>query len=295
MLWMPSLAFSQSWLWEVSKKGIKNKSYLFGTFHDIGNWYLDSMTKVKKTISESEVVMVESIHGSTTYETSIETPSDEKPQAITPDILKNLSHGQKYWKNLLPDSSRKILEQFVDKYQMAGIYLSTPPEVFLAMQRYYTMDYCDNARRPSDTIFRMDHYIEILAKKNNIKLIGLDDLTPQAKNQAPKHGIIEKTNDTIWAQGCLWYIGLILRNNRNADCKSIDDYVKNIPSFYIKRKRIDYYFNVVERNNSWVKIILKHLSQSSCFIASGYQHLRFEDGLISLLRKKGYRVKPVKM
>ena len=47
------------------------------------------------------------------------------------------------------------------------------------------------------------------------------------------------------------------------------------------------------RNLDWVKQIPGLMKKNSCFIAVGALHLPGEKGLISLLRKEGYQVKPV--
>ena len=48
------------------------------------------------------------------------------------------------------------------------------------------------------------------------------------------------------------------------------------------------------RNQEWVKTIPQLIHQKSCFIAVGALHLPGENGLIELLKKAGYKVKPVK-
>ena len=51
---------------------------------------------------------------------------------------------------------------------------------------------------------------------------------------------------------------------------------------------------LTKRNNNWIPKIEELLKKQSTFIAVGAGHLSGKNGLISLLKKKGYSVKPVK-
>ncbi len=47
------------------------------------------------------------------------------------------------------------------------------------------------------------------------------------------------------------------------------------------------------RNTDWVSTIISEAYQKPTFFAFGAAHLAGENGVINLLRKKGYTVKPV--
>ncbi|WP_256469764.1 TraB/GumN family protein [Flavobacterium humidisoli] len=48
-----------------------------------------------------------------------------------------------------------------------------------------------------------------------------------------------------------------------------------------------------DRNQKWVKLIPELIKENGVFIAVGAAHLGGEYGVINLLRKEGYTVKPV--
>lgn len=50
---------------------------------------------------------------------------------------------------------------------------------------------------------------------------------------------------------------------------------------------------VDNRNMEWAKQLPELMKSNTCFIAVGALHLPGENGLINLLRKEGYKVKPV--
>lgn len=51
---------------------------------------------------------------------------------------------------------------------------------------------------------------------------------------------------------------------------------------------------LVSRNKNWIKPISKIIKKNKAFIAVGAAHLGGEDGVIELLRKKGYTLTPIK-
>jgi uncharacterized protein YbaP (TraB family) len=50
---------------------------------------------------------------------------------------------------------------------------------------------------------------------------------------------------------------------------------------------------LVKRNTNWIPIIEKQISKKATFIAVGAAHLPGENGVIQLLKSKGYQVVPV--
>jgi uncharacterized protein YbaP (TraB family) len=48
------------------------------------------------------------------------------------------------------------------------------------------------------------------------------------------------------------------------------------------------------RNKNWIPILTKSMNEKACFIAVGAGHLGGENGVIALLRAKGYKVEAVK-
>lgn len=53
-------------------------------------------------------------------------------------------------------------------------------------------------------------------------------------------------------------------------------------------------FLLQKRNTNWIPVMKKMASAQSCFFAVGAAHLGGEKGLVSLLKKEGLKVKPVK-
>jgi uncharacterized protein YbaP (TraB family) len=61
------------------------------------------------------------------------------------------------------------------------------------------------------------------------------------------------------------------------------------PKKYAKNpKMIDLLFT--KRNKEWMPLLVKHIADGNAFVAVGAGHLLGENGLVALLRKRGYRV-----
>ena len=52
---------------------------------------------------------------------------------------------------------------------------------------------------------------------------------------------------------------------------------------------------VTERNNNWINELLPQLEQKNAFIAVGFMHLMYKEGIINQLREKGFIVEPEKL
>ncbi|HJD92880.1 TraB/GumN family protein, partial [Bacteroides coprosuis] len=50
---------------------------------------------------------------------------------------------------------------------------------------------------------------------------------------------------------------------------------------------------VDNRNQSWIPLLEQFLSSQTCFIAVGALHLPGSNGVIHLLKEKGYTVEPI--
>jgi uncharacterized protein YbaP (TraB family) len=80
-----------------------------------------------------------------------------------------------------------------------------------------------------------------------------------------------------------------------------DNYLQNdVEAIHdvLMKELIDPYFNlkfIDERNASWVKKIIPLTANQSVLFAVGAGHLGGENGLLNLLKKQGYSVKPIQL
>ena len=130
-----------------------------------------------------------------------------------------------------------------------------------------------------------------LAAKNNMKVSGLESLQFQI-DLINKISIEEQikmlTEDSSNKNPLDSYNKMLkLYKNQNLDSLKIlideDESMANISEDLLKN-----------RNTDWIPKIEKLINNSSVFIAVGAGHLAGEDGVLNLLKQKGYIVKPIK-
>ncbi len=264
-------------LWEISKKGQKHTSYLLGTFHDISPDFFLSLNTAVEKLKKSETLYVEEI-----YDVSF----DQKK------AMAQLSVWDKsIWDSLLTSTQKPIFQNFIKKAERNDFYKLPPLVLLRTIGGMYFNEFCD--AESNALAISMDASIEKLARQNNKNVFSLDD------NQI---AILEKTSLSVsptqnirYAQYCTDYMAKML-NDDFSDCQFIQKY---------KDFDIDYSLDVdltqipdhspllIERNEKWLKKIKKSLESQNCFIAVGFKHLCYKQGLIQQLRVMGYEVKPV--
>ncbi len=52
---------------------------------------------------------------------------------------------------------------------------------------------------------------------------------------------------------------------------------------------------LTRRNNNWIPVMEANMKEGGCFFAVGAAHLPGTNGVLELLKKAGYKVKPVKL
>ena len=80
----------------------------------------------------------------------------------------------------------------------------------------------------------------------------------------------------------------LLNHYLSKDLKSLYEFSESMPKDFG-----DSDFLLKDRNEKWVQVIPELMRKQSQFIAVGALHLPGPDGVISLLQKQGYTVKPV--
>ena len=262
-------------LWEISKPGIKHKSYLFGTFHEVNPDFFESLPNALKKLQNAQKVYLERLSpiGDTTGSHRLYTWNKER------------------WNKILVSEQKQVFDAFVKKAD-DSVYYQFPPLVLLrSLSGMYYQNFCDTAGRES--VEQMDQRIEQLATKNGQKVLALDtdQIDIFLKSTTVEYALL----DSGYAQACIKFINAML-NDDNAGCQGIEDY---------KAFRNDYQFDtelskvklpsplLLERNDKWIANLNKTLKEGNCFIAVGIGHLFYKEGLIVQLRNLGYKVEPI--
>jgi hypothetical protein len=137
----------------------------------------------------------------------------------------------------------------------------------------------------------MDTYIEKFAGKKVI--YSLDSNQNTFLNKTAEKLIIPQ--DSQYASYGIHYMKIMLDNNLS-DCAITNAYKKFDIDYKLNtelnEKSADYLL-LINRNNSWISILDKAFSFNNCFVAVGFKHLFYKQGLIQKLRNLGYDITPI--
>lgn len=269
-------------LWKIEIDTALPPSYLFGTYHEMGNSIFDTFVEAKKQLQESKFCLLESLLHENKDNLKELFKFDKEKATL---IVNN-------WKTLLSEEEYEIFKSCLVKTKKANL-ICVPAQNIYAQLSYYTYEnYCQPSYAKSDSI-PMDNYIEKLARSANKKMIGLDDKI-NYKHVTP---VYDQNYDYLKKQSkedikdMISIMNQILHDTVN--CSDTKKYL-SLDIQYSFDKYVDYEtYGLNLRNEKWMPIIEKAVKEGKSFIAVGYQHLCYSNGLIQRLKSKGYKVSPV--
>ena len=263
-------------LWRITSPESKNVSFLFGTFHEVSPSFFDSLTNVVVKLQQSDILFVE------------ESISVSKTQTITNQPLWTVEK----WSNLLTNEQKQIFTEFVKKAEDTSYYNLNPLLLSLTTSRLYLTNFC-NSDKPFSEL--MDHHIEKIALKNNKKVYSLDvNQGTLLKNEAQKFSLFQ---DSLYTSYSVHSMLSMLREDFS-DCEMLNDYKKFDINYELELDLIqnsNKFPLLIERNTKWTMMLHESLPTNNCFIAVGFRHLCYKQGLIQQLRNLGYTVTPVQI
>ncbi|MCC9017590.1 TraB/GumN family protein [Flavobacterium lipolyticum] len=254
-----------SLLWEVSGNGLSKPSYLYGTIHAIcsKDYFLSEKTK-KAFDASTELVL----------EIDLADPkemADMQQMAMGKEPLsKKLSPQQLTKLGVILEKATGMTVKQVDALSMATVMSLIAVKSFGCDDiKFYEMEFIEQA------------------KKRNIDIGGLETVKSQVK-------VLENayTDDEL--------LNMLEGLNTSLTSESVAFYkTENIKGLYgvtVDEKMSSEKTNKIildDRNGNWVKKMPKLMKNQSVFFAVGSAHLGGEYGVINLLRKVGYKVKPI--
>lgn len=260
-------------LWKVSDTISGKSSFLVGTFHHIGNSFVDSIPELKNALFQSELAIFESIED---VENTIRIINTRKPSL-------GIERGLK----------KKDLEKLkeISKNWKVDIYKLKPIELRWKLEQEFTKIKCKTVL-PNDKWDHFDNYLIHLAKENGIKIYGLETDSLQLNLIAEKYEYPEwkkeRKNINYFIQN-LTSEGVVTN-----DCSFTNEY-REFDLDYEFDKNCEDDILVIQRNRKWMEKITNYLKSKNCFIAVGYMHLRNKCGLLEQLKEKGFIIESMEI
>ncbi len=254
-----------SLLWEVSGKGLTKPSYLFGTVHMICETDYIMRPKVKEALGKTTKLALE---------INMADPNEmaylQKAAMGTELLSKKLSPTQlTELESILQKQAGMSVKQ-VDNYTMMTVMS------LLSIKSFG----CHNLK-----FYEME--LMAIAKENQKAIIGLETAKAQMEflNQSYSEDQLLEFFKNINEEETKALVQNYVNENLTGLYKNVTD--ERFMDANSKKWLLDV------RNTNWVKQMPELMQKESVFFAVGSGHLAGEQGVINLLKKAGYTVKPV--
>lgn len=266
-------ADNNSLLWRVSGNGIKDPSYLFGTFHLLCKDDIHFSDALKTAMQRSDTIYME-------------MDMDDPSVLLGGLLYMNMKGGKKLQDFYTPEEYQRVKSYFEDTLNTPLMLLQSMKPYFLVSLLYPKMMDCS---APSG----VEQELMALAKEYKKSINGLETIQFQAS-------VFDSIPYEWQAKELLKNIDSLKKGKEEFETilklykeQSLD----SISSLTQEGEMGDDKYGALlltDRNKNWAKKLNDIMPKESVFVAVGAGHLGGNEGLIDLLRKKGYTVEPLK-
>lgn len=275
LLFFSTATFAQtnaysSLLWQVSGNGLQQPSYLYGTFHLVCPEDLVISSVISNKIESSKKLFLE---------------MDMDDPSVMIKVQQGMMLTDSSWKDLLTEKEYNTLADSFQKITQMPIGMMTRIKPF-ALVSIITMGIMKCPMASWDLALAQK------AKDNNIEIKGLE--SPERELEAINMISLKDQTDMLKdmllnADSCKKAMDKMMDMYKRRDLKGLAEEIKNDKSFGMLEDEL-----LDKRNAEWAPVIAKQINEEPTFFAFGAGHLVGDSGIISLLKKRGYTVKPVK-
>lgn len=259
-------------LWEVSGKGLPKPSYLFGTFHLLCRDDIRFSNSLKQSVQNATEVY-------------LELDMDD-PAMILSSLTLMTMKGNKKLKDLYTEAEyKRVVDYFKDSMQ-------TPIYLFQTMKPFFLVALLYPKMMPCPTVSSVEDEIMKLAKQNGKEIKGLETMAFQAS-------VFDSIPYEEQAAELLKSIDSMALSKKYFDSMVMAYKEQRINELGSLMKNEDFGMEsnqdilLDKRNKNWVEQLKTIMKKEPVFVAVGAGHLLGETGLIALLRKEGYKVRPL--
>ena len=261
-----------SLLWEISGNGLKSPSYIYGTIHIIPGVRFFLPDTLGKIIAVTDKVVLE---------------LDMDDPSLLAETQKDMMMDNTVIDSLVSKPDLDYLTKFFNDtigipYSLVNRIKPMLLESFIAM------------KMAGDKPQSYENNFLTMANTHNKEIIGLETVKEQMAvfDQVSITDQVKYLMDNVKR-----YSSLKTEFNQLIDAytsQNLDEIYRLMMETDTTDARFDSII-VNKRNKNWIPRIEKLVQNQPCFIAVGSGHLAGNEGVLALLRKEGYTVKPVRM
>jgi uncharacterized protein len=262
---------AQSLLWKVSGPGLQQPSYLFGTIHAICNEDIHISAAMHQALEESQRLVLE---------VNITDPAEL--QQFQAGMQKPSS--QTLSSSLSPQEYRQLARFYQDSLRIPLDQLQHMKPFFIGSLLYPKLLGCP--------VMSYEVQLSQLMGQQIKPVLGLESAQDQLRvldaipYQEQTRLLLEAVQDFQKLKDGYWNMVV---SYKNADLQSLYHIVREVSMGMKNYEKL----LLTDRNRRWMPNIETLVRQQPSFIAVGAAHLPGEEGLINLLRRRGYTVEAV--
>jgi uncharacterized protein YbaP (TraB family) len=268
---IPGHSNNNTLLWEITGKGLKKPSYLFGTFHLICADNLKLSGNLKAALSSAQSLYLEM---------DMDDPDN------TFGAMKYMMMNNDTTLSMLmnPESYQKLTRFMKDSMRTSITMIEKMKPTFATALFFPRMMSCKKVTGVETELMK-------LAKSDNKAIKGFETIAFQSS-------VFDKISYTQQASQLMEMIDsfavtkaafdTMMEAYLSQDLAAMEASFEKEPGFEATKDEL-----LINRNKNWVKQLGPILKQENVFVAVGAGHLIGEEGLIKLLKKEGYKVRPL--
>jgi len=272
----PAPAPKTGLLFEISGKDLKKPSYIFGTFHVICEQDMLPLDKLRALVSSEDQMVME-----------IDMDDPAELQAMLGGA--QMSNGKTLSDYLTPEKYQKV-DEVVRQYLGVSVDTMKTMKPSLIGIRISTSPKAIGCEKPSG----YDLTLLQTALGGRKPIIGLETVAFQSAVLESKP--IDKQAEDLYKS----VLDPVKHINELKDLMNIykQQDIEKIAEFSAKQMKDDKEIAaklIDDRNKSWIPKITAAMAEKSTFIAVGAAHLGGKNGIIELLRAKGFTLRPIRL
>jgi uncharacterized protein len=261
-------------LWEISGKGLKTSSYLFGTMHLLCAEDARLSDSLRQTINDAKQIY-------------FEIDLDNFAETLGAMRYLNMSNNKKLGDLLSVEEYKKVKEYFNKNKVMV------PLTMMERFKPYFITALISESKFPCESKDGMEQVIMKEARKNSKPVKGLETIQYQA-------AVFDSIPYEQQAKELVKMIDNAGKTGDDSDYKLMEvyrsqDLNKMIELTAAEEGGLSKYLDLLlyKRNANWVNKMPEIMNESKTLFAVGAGHLGGEKGVIYLLRNAGYMVRPM--
>lgn len=273
-------AASAQLLWKVSGKGIDNPSYILGTHHAVPFNFCDSIPGLMRAVEDVEWIIGEFDMMQMEQMTPAQMMEMQKLMMMPEDTT---------LASLFEENDKILLDKYLQ--EAVGGNLQTfssmkPMTLMVTLQNKMLTDIIPDIARMTG----MDKYLQNLGRAKGKQIGGLETMDYQLnllygsslKDQA------EALMEMVRKGNSKELLIELTEAYKTQDLKLLWKIFQEQMTPY------EYEALVTVRNHNWIEQMVELIPAQSSLFVVGSGHLLGDDGLITLLKDRGFKVKPVK-